>query len=188
MIDRPLRPLFAKDFRNEVQVIVTVLSYDNENSTDIPSIIGASSAIILSGLPFKGPVGAVRIGWDGNNWYINPSISLSKDLLLDLVVAGTKDAVLMIEGGGKEVPEEIFLEAIVKAHEALQDSISFQEEIISTVNPNPFSYNPFVVDERLKQAVLDFVTLDKIKDAIFTPSKSERQKSLEDLKKKLLII
>uniref|UniRef100_A0A7C3WSL6 Polyribonucleotide nucleotidyltransferase n=1 Tax=Dictyoglomus turgidum TaxID=513050 RepID=A0A7C3WSL6_9BACT len=186
LIDRPLRPLFAKDFRNEVQVIVTVLSYDNENSTDIPSIIGASSAIMLAGLPFKGPVGAVRIGWDGNNWYVNPSVSLSKTLLLDLVVAGTKDAVLMIEGDGKEVSEEIFLEAIVKAHEALQDSISFQEEIISTVNPTPFSYNPFVIDEKLKQAVLDFVTLDKIKEAIFTPSKSERQKSLEDLKKKAL--
>ncbi len=186
LIDRPLRPLFAKDFRNEVQVIVTVLSYDHENSTDIPSIIGASCAIMLAGLPFKGPIGAVRIGWDGNEWYINPPVTLSNSLLLDLVVAGTKDAVLMIEGDGKEVPEDIFLEGIIKAHSAMLDVINFQEEILSQINPAPFNYDPFVVDERLKRAVLDYVTVDQIRDAIFTPSKSERQKALEDLKKKVI--
>ncbi len=186
LIDRPLRPLFAKDFRNEVQVIVTVLSYDHENSTDIPSIIGASCAIMLAGLPFKGPIGAVRIGWDGNEWYINPSVTLSNSLLLDLVVAGTKDAVLMIEGDGKEVPEEIFLEGIIKAHSAMLDVINFQEEILSQINPTPFNYDPFVVDEKLKRDVLDYVTVDQIRDAIFTPSKSERQKALEDLKKKVI--
>lgn len=186
LIDRPLRPLFAKDFRNEVQVIVTVLSYDHENSTDIPSIIGASCAIMLAGLPFKGPIGAVRIGWDGNEWYINPPVTLSNSLLLDLVVAGTKDAVLMIEGDGKEVPEDIFLEGIIKAHSAMLDVINFQEEILSQINPAPFNYDPFVVDERLKRDVLDYVTVDQIRDAIFTPSKSERQKALEDLKKKVI--
>lgn len=186
LIDRPLRPLFSKDFRNEVQVIVTVLSYDHENSTDIPSIIGASCAIMLAGLPFKGPIGAVRVGWDGKEWYINPSVALSNSLLLDLVVAGTKDAVLMIEGDGKEVPEEIFLEGIMRAHEQIVEVINFQEEILSTINPVPFNYEPFVVNENLKKDVLEYVTVDQIRDAIFTPSKSERQKALEDLKKRVI--
>lgn len=186
LIDRPLRPLFSKDFRNEVQVIVTVLSYDHENSTDIPSIIGASCAIMLAGLPFKGPIGAVRVGWDGKEWYINPSVALSNSLLLDLVVAGTKDAVLMIEGDGKEVPEEIFLEGIMRAHEQIVEVINFQEEILSTINPVPFNYEPFVVNENLKKDVLEYVTFDQIRDAIFTPSKSERQKALEDLKKRVI--
>ncbi len=186
LIDRPLRPLFSKDFRNEVQVIVTVLSYDHENSTDIPSIIGASCAIILAGLPFKGPIGAVRVGWDGKEWHINPSVALSNSLLLDLVVAGTKDAVLMIEGDGKEVPEEIFLEGIIKAHEQIVEVINFQEEILSTLNPIPFKYEPFVVNEKLKKDVLEYVTIEQIRDAIFTPSKSERQKALEDLKKRVI--
>ncbi|ACK42425.1 MULTISPECIES: polyribonucleotide nucleotidyltransferase [Dictyoglomus] len=186
LIDRPLRPLFSKDFRNEVQVIVTVLSYDHENSTDIPSIIGASCAIMLAGLPFKGPIGAVRVGWDGKEWYINPSVALSNSLLLDLVVAGTKDAVLMIEGDGKEVPEEIFLEGIIRAHEQIGEVINFQEEILSMVNPVPFNYEPFVVNENLKKDVLEYVTVDQIRDAIFTPSKSERQKALEDLKKRVI--
>lgn len=186
LIDRPLRPLFSKDFRNEVQVIVTVLSYDHENSTDIPSIIGASCAIILAGLPFKGPIGAIRVGWDGKEWHINPSVALSNSLLLDLVVAGTKDAVLMIEGDGKEVPEEIFLEGIIKAHEQIVEVINFQEEILSTLNPIPFKYEPFVVNEKLKKDVLEYVTIEQIRDAIFTPSKSERQKALEDLKKRVI--
>ncbi|PNV80700.1 MAG: polyribonucleotide nucleotidyltransferase [Dictyoglomus turgidum] len=186
LIDRPLRPLFSKDFRNEVQVIVTVLSYDHENSTDIPSIIGASCAIMLAGLPFKGPIGAVRVGWDGKEWYINPSVALSNSLLLDLVVAGTKDAVLMIEGDGKEVPEEIFLEGIIRAHEQIGEVINFQEEILSMVNPVSFNYEPFVVNENLKKDVLEYVTVDQIRDAIFTPSKSERQKALEDLKKRVI--
>ncbi|MCX7721016.1 MAG: polyribonucleotide nucleotidyltransferase [Dictyoglomus thermophilum] len=186
LIDRPLRPLFAKDFRNEVQVIVTVLSYDHENSTDIPSIIGASCAIMLAGLPFKGPIGVVRVGWDGNEWYINPPVTLSNSLSLDLVVAGTKDAVLMIEGDGKEVPEEIFLEGIIKAHSAMLDVINFQEEILSQINPAPFNYDPFVIDEKLKRDVLSYVTIDQVRGAIFTPSKSERQKALEDLKKKVI--
>ncbi len=186
LIDRPLRPLFSKDFRNEVQVIVTVLAYDHENSTDIPSIIGASIAIMLAGLPFKGPVGAVRVGWDGKDWYFNPPVSMSNNLLLDLVVAGTKDAVLMIEGDGKEVPEEIFLEAVVKGQNLLIESIKFQEEILSTVDPDPFGYEPFKVDENLKNDIFNYITHDQIREAIFTPSKSERQKALEDLKKKVL--
>ncbi|HPU42890.1 MAG: polyribonucleotide nucleotidyltransferase [Dictyoglomaceae bacterium] len=186
LIDRPLRPLFSKDFRKEVQVIITVLAYDQETPTDIPSIIGASCAIMLAGLPFKGPVGAARVGWDGQEWYINPPVTFSQNLFLDLVIAGTKDAVLMMEGDGKEVPEDIFLEGVMKGQEALQESIRLQEEILSTLNPIPFPYKPFLIDENLKKDVLEYVTLEKIKEAIFTPIKSERQKSLEDLKKKAI--
>ncbi|HOJ92692.1 MAG TPA: polyribonucleotide nucleotidyltransferase [Dictyoglomaceae bacterium] len=186
LIDRPLRPLFSKDFRKEVQVIITVLAYDQETPTDIPSIIGASCAIMLAGLPFKGPVGAARVGWDGQEWYINPPVTFSQNLFLDLVIAGTKDAVLMMEGDGKEVPEDIFLEGVMKGQEALQESIRLQEEILSALNPIPFPYKPFLIDENLKKDVLEYVTLEKIKEAIFTPIKSERQKSLEDLKKKAI--
>ncbi|PMQ02291.1 MAG: polyribonucleotide nucleotidyltransferase [Dictyoglomus sp. NZ13-RE01] len=185
LIDRPLRPLFSKDFRHEVQIIVTVLAVDQLNYPDVPGIIGASCAIMLAGLPFNGPVGAVRVGWDGKDWYINPTADIFPNLLLNLVVAGTKDRVFMMEGDGVEVPEDIFIEGVIRGHEALQASIKIQEEILEKINPSPFPYTPYVIDEELKNDVLKLTTEEQILNAILTPSKSERQKALEDLKKNI---
>jgi polyribonucleotide nucleotidyltransferase len=183
LIDRPLRPLFSKDFRNEVQIIVTVLAVDQENHPDIPSIIGSSCALMLAGLPFNGPVGAVRVGFDGENWIINPTVSNSQNLILNLAVAGTRKGVFMMEGDGREVPEDIFIEGVIRGHLELQKTIDFQEEILNTINPLAFPYTPYKIDEDLKRDILNYITLDDVKRAILTISKSERQKALEDLKK-----
>lgn len=130
LIDRPLRPLFDKNFLNEVQVMITVLSSDQENDADIPSIIGASSAIGLSPAPFYGPIGAVRVGRIGERFIINPTLSQLEESTLDLVIAGTKSTVTMLEGGGKEVPEEVLLEAVRVGHKAIAEVVELEEKLI----------------------------------------------------------
>jgi len=117
LIDRPIRPLFPEDFRNEVQILPTVLSYDNENEADILSIIASSAALAISGLPFKGPIGASRVGYINNQYVLNPSKEQLKESKLDLVVAGTKDAVLMVESEASGLTEKQMLDAVKYGHE-----------------------------------------------------------------------
>ena len=117
LADRPLRPLFPKGYRNDVQIVVTVLSTDQENDSDVLGIVGASAALSLSDIPFAGPVGAVRVGYIDGQLMINPLESQLADSKLDLVIAGTSDAVMMVEAGAKELPEDVMLEAeIGRAH------------------------------------------------------------------------
>ena len=117
LIDRPIRPLFPENFRNEVQILPTVLSYDNENEADILSIIASSAALAISGLPFQGPIAASRVGYINNNYVLNPSKEELKESKLDLVVAGTKDAVLMVESEASSLTEKQMLDAIKFGHE-----------------------------------------------------------------------
>ena len=117
LIDRPIRPLFPENFRNEVQILPTVLSYDNENEADILSIIASSAALAISGLPFQGPIAASRVGYIDNNYVLNPSKEELKKSKLDLVVAGTKDAVLMVESEASGLTEKQMLDAVKFGHE-----------------------------------------------------------------------
>jgi len=130
LIDRPLRPLFDKNFLNEVQVMITVLSSDQENDADVPSIIGGSCAVALSPVPFAGPIGAVRVGRIGEKFIINPTFAQLEESSLDLVIAGTRKTVTMCEGGGKEVPEEALLEAIKLGHKVIIEIVELQEKLI----------------------------------------------------------
>jgi polyribonucleotide nucleotidyltransferase len=123
LIDRPIRPLFPEGYRNDTQVIITVLSHDLENEPDVLAMIGASAALTLSGIPFMGPVGAARVGHVGGKLKLNPTIEEMKDSLLDLVVAGTGDAVLMVESEAKELSEEVMLEAVMMGHRGFQPVI-----------------------------------------------------------------
>src|ERR1700712_1812845 len=123
LIDRPIRPLFPAGYRNETQVIVTVLSHDLENEPDVLALIGASAALTLSGIPFMGPVGAARVGHVGGKLKLNPTIEEMKDSSLDLVVAGTADAVLMVESEAKELSEDVMLEAVMLGHRGSQPVI-----------------------------------------------------------------
>lgn len=132
LTDRPLRPLFPKGLRNEVQIVVTVLSADQENEPEILSIIGASAALGISDIPFDGPVGATRVGYIDGEFILNPTFSQLTESALDLVVAGTKEAVVMIEAGAREVPEEVILEAVKFGQEANQEVIRLQEDFIQT--------------------------------------------------------
>ncbi len=130
LVDRPLRPLFDKNFLNEIQVMITVLSSDQENDADIPSIIGASCAVSLSAVPFTSPIGAVRMGRVGEKFIINPTFTQLEESSLNLVVAGTRNTVTMLEGGGKEVPEEVLQEAVKLAHKVIIEVIDLQEKLI----------------------------------------------------------
>src|SRR6266536_3677712 len=123
LIDRPIRPLFADGWRNETQVIVTTLSHDLENDPDILALVASSAALCLSGAPFMGPIGAARVGFVGNEYVLNPTLDEMADTQLDLVVAGTKDAVLMVESEAKELPEEVMLGAVMFGHRHFQPVI-----------------------------------------------------------------
>ncbi|MFG1464886.1 polyribonucleotide nucleotidyltransferase [Xanthobacter sp. DSM 24535] len=141
LIDRPIRPLFADGYRNETQVVITVLAHDLENDPDIAGIVGASAALTLSGVPFMGPIGGARVGFIDNEYVLNPTIDELKESALDLVVAGTGDAVLMVESEAKELPEEIMLGAVMFGHRHFQPVI---EAIIrlaekAAKEPRPFS-------------------------------------------------
>ena len=129
LIDRPIRPLFPNDFRNEVQVLPTVLSYDNENEADILAIIASSAALSISGLPFQGPVAASRVGYINDKFILNPSKEQLKESKLDLVVAGTKDAVLMVESEANGLTEEEMLNAVKFGHEGFVPVIETIEQL-----------------------------------------------------------
>src|SRR5437660_2076573 len=153
LADRPLRPLFPKGYRNDVQIVITVLSADQENDSDILGIVGASAALSLSDIPFSGPVGAVRVGHINGELVINPLESQMEDSRLDLAIAGTSDAVMMVEAGAKELPEATMLEAVRYGHEALQDIIKMQEKLVQALTVVKRPFDAPVVDEELHEKV-----------------------------------
>ena len=140
LIDRPLRPLFPEAFYNEVQIIATVMSSNPEVDSDIPALIGASAALAVSGLPFAGPIGAARIGFINNEYVLNPTATELPQSTMDLVVAGTAQAVLMVESEAKELPEDIMLGAVVFGHQQMQVAINAINELADEVNPEPWAW------------------------------------------------
>nr|VFJ50626.1 MAG: polyribonucleotide nucleotidyltransferase [Candidatus Kentron sp. DK] len=153
LIDRPLRPLFPKGFHNEVQIIATVVSLDPDIDPDIPSLIGASAAVALSGVPFDGPVGAARVGYVDNQFVLNPTLSQLYESSLDLIVAGTDQAVLMVESEAKELPEDIMLNAVLFGHEAFQPVISAIRELVRETGKPTWEWQPPEEDLELKRKV-----------------------------------
>ena len=142
LIDRPIRPLFAPGFKNEVQVMITVLSHDMENDPDVVGMVGASAALVLSGLPFMGPIGAARVGYIDGEYVINPHVDDMADSALDLVVAGTSDAVMMVESEAKELSEEIMLGAVMAGHKAFQPVIDMIIKLAEKAAKEPWDYQP----------------------------------------------
>lgn len=177
LADRPLRPLFPKGYRNDVQIVITVLSVDQENDPDILGIVGASAALSISDIPFAGPVGAVRVGYVDGQLRINPQISEMEESRLDLAIAGTADAVMMVEAGAKELPEDLMLEAVRFGQEALQEIIRMQEKLVQAVNvaKRPFTAPP--ADEELKAKVAAFV-LPRFEAAVNNSNKATRAAAL----------
>ena len=153
LTDRPIRPLFPADFINEVQIIIYVLSADRTNQHDIFSINAASAALTISGIPFQGPVGAVRVGRLNGEWIVNPTFTESDESDIDLVVAGTKKAVTMIEGSSKNVSEDDMIAAVEFAHKHIVRICEVQEELAKKVNKPAIEYTPFVPDEKLKDEI-----------------------------------
>ncbi|HSJ48002.1 MAG TPA: polyribonucleotide nucleotidyltransferase [Gammaproteobacteria bacterium] len=153
LIDRPIRPLFPKGFTNEVQIVATVISLDPEIDPDIASLIGASAATSISGLPFSGPIGAARVGYINGEYVLNPSMSQLAESQLDLVVAGTADAVLMVESEAKELSEEVMLGSVMFGHEQMQVVIQAINELKAEVNAPALEWAPAAANEALKSAV-----------------------------------
>jgi len=182
LIDRPIRPLFPKGYKNEVQIIATVLSVDQENEPDVLAITGASAALHISDIPFGGPIGAVRIGRVDGNFIVNPSIEQLSKSDINLVVAGTREAIVMVEGGAIFVPEEDLLEALDIAHKAIQPIIDIQEELRQKVGRPK---QEFIVPEKPQELVeaVKVIALESIREVMTTPEKMlrrEKKKALHE--------
>ncbi len=185
LIDRPLRPLFPEAFYNEVQVVATVMSSDPEIDADIPAIIGASAALAISGIPFYGPIGAARVGYINGEYVLNPTASQLKETALDLVVAATDSAVLMVESEAKELPEDVMLGSVVYGHEQMQAVINAINEMAAEVGKEPWDWAPPEPNTDLISKVEALAGAD-INEAYKIKSKGARSGKLDEIKSRVL--
>jgi polyribonucleotide nucleotidyltransferase len=182
LIDRPIRPLFVKGFKNEVQVVCTVLQHDLENDPDIVAMVAASAALVISGAPFMGPIGGARVGYINEEYVLNPTLDEMKDSKMDLVVAGTADAVMMVESEIQELSEEIVLGGVTFAHKAMQAVINGIIELAEHAAKEPFDFQPDDTDA-LKAEVKKAVGKDLAK-AYTIRAKGDRVAALSAAKAK----
>lgn len=185
LIDRPIRPLFPPDYFNEVQVTGAVLSADKENDPDILAMIGASAALSVSSIPFCGPTGAVRVGRVNGNFVINPTHSELDVSDLDLVIAGTEDAVMMVEAAAKELPEDVVIEAIMFGHKWIKEIISLQKELLSLHEKPKQSVSKTVIDEPLFKEIEEKF-YGEVKRRNLIPGKQTRQQAIDELMDELV--
>ncbi len=178
LIDRPLRPLFDKGMRNDVQIVATVLCFDQDNAPEIAGMFGASCALAVSDIPWAGPIAGVRVGRIGEEFIINPTVEQTEKSELDLMVAGSRDAVMMVEAGANELPEDVILDAILFGHEEIKKLVAFQDEIVAAVGKPKKEIQLFAVDEEIDKAVREFVT-EKINVAVRNPDKLAREEALK---------
>jgi polyribonucleotide nucleotidyltransferase len=178
LIDRPIRPLFPKGFRCETQVVATVLSHDRENDPDMLSILGASAALSLSDIPFSGPIAAVRVGRIDGKFVVNPLVSQIPDSDLNLIVAGSRDAIVMVEGGAKILPDALMLEALFHAHDAIQPLLDLQDKLHALAGKPKRSVVAPTVDAALEATVRE-LAVPKLHAALAKPAKHERYAALD---------
>ena len=210
MIDRPMRPLFPDDFRNEVQIVNTILSVDPDNSPELAALLGSSIATSISKVPFNGPVAGVKVGRVNGEFVINPTTEQSEISDIDLTVAGTGEAINMVESSAKEVKEEDMLEALMFGHEAVKKLVEFENTIVKEIGQEKMEYEKLEISDELKKEVTDLIkddidkalrikdklekyaALDEIKDNLISKYESENEDmhpdDLEQLKAKLVII
>jgi len=192
MIDRTIRPCFNQKIRNDIQIVLTILSFDKENDPDIPALIGASLSIGLSGISWNGPVGAIRIGRsligeDGTNqkWVLNPTYKAREESDFDLVVAGKDNRINMLEGGSNEVSEDILLSAMEFSQPQIEKIVDFQKEIIKEINPNKLVLEIEEIDSELIKKAKEFLK-GKLEKAVYQPENAEYSKNLFLLEKELI--
>jgi polyribonucleotide nucleotidyltransferase len=181
LIDRPIRPLFPKSYMTETQVIVQVYSSDQEHDPDVIGAVGASAALAISDIPFEGPIGEVRVCLIGDQFVVNPTYKEIEEAKLEIVVAGTEDSILMVEGEAKEVSEETMLEAIKFGHEYIKQLVALQKELVEEVGKTKRAVQLFPEEEEIIKAVRE-LCYDKINQVIHTPSTKEvRRNSLKQI-------
>ena len=185
MIDRPMRPLFPEDFKNEVQIVNTVLSVDQDNSPEITALFGSSLATCISQVPFNGPVAGVKVGRVDGKFIINPTVEETEKSDIDLTVSGTKEAINMVEAGAHEVSEDDMLEALMFGHEAIKELIEFQEKIIKEIGVEKYDYPKLEISSELTNEVTDLIKAD-IDSALRIKDKLEKYAKLDEIKENLL--
>ena len=185
MIDRPMRPMFPEDFRNEVQVVNTVLSVDNDNSPELAAMFGSSLATCISKIPFDGPIAGVKVGRVDGKFIINPTPSELEVSDIDLTVAGTKNAINMVEAGSKEVSEEDMLEALMFGHEAVKELCEFQEKIIKEIGVEKMEYEHLDITTELKEEI-KVLAADKLDKAMRIKEKLEKYAAIDAVKEEVV--
>jgi len=185
LIDRPLRPLFPKAFTNEVQVIATVMSLNNEVDPDIPALLGASAALAISSIPFNGPLGAARVGYRDGDYILNPSASALRESALDLVIAGNDQAVLMVESQAKELPEDVMLGAVMFGHEQMQAAIEAIRELAAEVKQPVWDWQAPTHDQSVDNAIAEHAEAD-LNDAYRIADKLDRQQRVSEIREQLV--
>ncbi len=178
LIDRPIRPLIPKDFTYATQIIVTVLSADQDNDPDVVSVMAASAALLVSDIPFEGPAAAVRVGRINGQFICNPTRSELEKTDIDIVVAGTKEAIVMVEGSANEVPEEAMVEAIIFAQGCIQEFVKLQEELAAAFNTEKRDIKTLVDDPSLSESVVSFAK-ERLSAAVKISSKVERREQIQ---------
>ena len=185
LIDRPIRPMFPDGYHNDVQIVATAVSVDPDNAPDIPAMIGASCALSISDIPFAGPIAGVRVGRVDGKFIINPTLEQAAVSEMNVAVAGTKEAILMVEAGAKEVSEQVMLDAILFGHEEIKKLVAFQEQIQAEVGKPKMEFTPYVPPEALSKEIMEYGE-PKIHDALMDPDKLHRDKMVSETKEAIL--
>ena len=185
MIDRPMRPLFKEGFKNEVQIVNTVLSVDQDNSPEMTAMFGSSLCTCISEIPFDGPIAGVIVGLVDGNFVINPTKEELKKCTLQLTVAGTKDAINMVEAGSKEISEDVMLEALMFGHEAIKELVGFQEQIIKEIGKEKMEYEVLEATSDMKERIAELATV-KMRENLKIKEKLERYAAIDELKEEII--
>lgn len=185
LIDRPIRPLFSENFRNDVQVVATVMSMDPDFSPEIVAIVGASCALGISNIPFEGPVGAVRIGYVNGQYIMNPTQEELEQSEMNMVIAGTKEAIMMVEGSSDQVSEAVVLEGIIQGHEVVKEIVRFQEEMIAVIGVPKRAMKEYQPMEGLTEEIHSFA-YENLKSAVSNSDKLLREESTSAIKAEVM--
>ena len=185
MIDRPLRPLFPEDFKNEVQIVNTVLSVDQDNSPELTAMLGSSLSTCISKIPFNGPVAAVKVGRVDGKFVINPTVEEAEKSDIDLTVAGTKDAINMVEAGAMEASEDDMLEALLFGHEAIKKLVAFEEEIIKEIGVEKMEYEKLEISDELRSEVDTYIR-ERLDSALRIKDKLEKYAAIDNLQEEVV--
>ena len=185
MIDRPLRPLVPEDFKNEVQIVNTVLSVDQDNSPELTALLGSSLCVSISKIPFNGPVAAVKVGRINGEFIINPTVEQAEESDIDLTVAGTRDAINMVEAGAREASEDDMLEALMFGHEAIKKLIAFEEEVIKEIGLPTMEYEKLEITSELRSEVDTYVR-ERLDKALRIKDKLEKYAAIDSLQEEVV--
>ena len=185
MIDRPMRPLFPENFRNEVQIVNTILSVDQDNSPEMTAMFGSSLATCISKIPFDGPIAGVKVGRINGEFIINPTVEQLEESDIDLTVAGTKEAINMVEAGAKQVSEEDMLDALMFGHDAIKELVQFEEEIINDIGEEKMSYDILEISDELLNEIKE-LSKDKFDDALRIKEKLEKYAAIDTIKEEIV--